>query len=382
MSTCFLFIKHLTDEGCLSLSLNTQGILDAPLAQRSFSEIQQLQATAKTIVVDSAEHFSFHQIELAWLPEKKARVAVPYALEEKLAEPVEELHFCFNKHYYEQGHYLIVVCKKNYLANILNKLDTYNIRIDFFTLDWFALAHNEACFLDHYLLVRDNSKFNGLLSLELAPVYLEQIPPDLTLYTFNNDTPPIMLPQSQLIDEEPLVWVAKRLKTHHPINLCQGQFTHDSTAKKVKKWYYAAAAMSLLWLISLITLNSIKIHSLNTQLSAVDAQIATIYRQFFPQAQQVLSPRFRIGQLLKGSTDTDNNFWLLLNSLTQALANNNSTIEQLRFQNQIMQVTVISQDFKALEGLQINLQRKRINVKQTQASSKDNQVIGVLELNL
>ncbi|MGQ3888961.1 type II secretion system protein GspL [Legionella sp. CNM-1927-20] len=382
MSTCFLFIKYLTDEGCLSLSLNAQGNLDAPLAQRSFMEIQQLQSTStKVIAVAPSEYFSFHQVELAWLPEKKARAAIPYALEEKLAENVEELHFSFDKQYYHQGHYLVVVCKKSYLTQIISQLDNNGIRFNSFTLDWFALENKEACLINNNLLVHDDLAFNGLLNLELAKVYLKQLPADLTVYIFD-ENPAITIPQSLFINEDPLVWIAKRLQTHHLLNLCQGPFSHNPTTSKVKKWYYAAATMTLLWLISLLTLTGLKIHSLNTKLTAVDSQISTIYRQFFPQAQQVISPRFRISQLLKGHSNTDNNFWVLLNELTEALTSNNSTIEQLRFQNQIMQITVISNDFNSLEGLQTSLQRKRINVRQTQASSKDGRVVGVLELSL
>ncbi|WP_419418860.1 type II secretion system protein GspL [Legionella sp. D16C41] len=380
MSICFLFIKYLTNEGCLSLSLDTQGNLDAPLAQRSFSEIKQL-ATTKTIVIAPSEHFSFHQVELAWLPEKKARAAIPYALEEKLAENVEDLHFSFDKHYYQQGRYLVIVCKKSYLDQLITQLNDNNIQFNSLTLDWFALTNQEACIMNDTLLVHDDYHFNGLLTLELAKLYLNQLSPELTVYTFQDDSP-INLPQAQLIDEEPLIWIAKRLQNHHILNLCQGPFSHNPTASKVKRWYYAAAVMALLWLITLLTFNSLKIYSLSKQLSAIDMQTATIYRQFFPQAKQVISPRFRIGQLLKGRNNNDNNFWLLLNDLTQALTDNNSTIEQLRFQNQMMQITVISNDFDALERLQTNLQQKQITVRQTQASSKEGHVIGVLELSL
>ncbi|WP_115331495.1 type II secretion system protein GspL [Legionella busanensis] len=382
VSTCFLFIKYLTDEGCLSLSLNAQGTLDAPLAQRSFAELQQLQTiSTKIIVVAPAEYFSFHRVELAWLPEKKARAAIPYALEEKLAENVEELHFSFDKHHYYQDHYLVVVCKKSYLTQIISLLDDHNIQFNSFTLDWFALDNNEACLINNNLLVHDDLAFNGLLNLELANVYFKQLPSDLTVYIFD-ENPVITIPQSLLIHDEPLVWIAKRLHTRHLLNICQGPLSHNPTTSKVKKWYYAAATMTLLWLISLLTLTSLKIHALNTKLTEVDGQIATIYRQFFPQAQQVISPRFRISQLLKGQSNPDNNFWVLLNELTETLSNNNSTIEQLRFQNQIMQITVISNDFNSLEGLQTSLQQRRINVRQTQASSKDGQVVGVLELSL
>jgi general secretion pathway protein L len=104
---------------------------------------------------------------------------------------------------------------------------------------------------------------------------------------------------------------------------------------------------------------------------------------FFPQAQQVISPRFRIGQLLKSQKNLgDNPLWLLLNQLTQAMQQGGSTIEQFKFQGQTLHVTVLSHDFDALEALQTSLQKAGVTVKQSQASSHEKQVMATLELSL
>lgn len=71
MATCFLFIHHLTENGCLSLSLDEQGQVVAPLLERSFSEIKSLQKNCQTILVLPTQLFSLHRINLPWLAEKK-----------------------------------------------------------------------------------------------------------------------------------------------------------------------------------------------------------------------------------------------------------------------------------------------------------------------
>lgn len=383
MATCFIFAKYLNDQGCLSLVLNQQGEVEAPLAERSFGDIQQLQINAKTVVVLSAGLASIFRIQLPWLPEKKARAAIPFALEDKLSENLSDLHFAFDRNYYQNGHYLVVVCNKSMLIQMIETLDNHGLNFDVLTLDWFALANNEVCVLDTNVLVHNDLLFCGSLAPELALTYLNGISEEQTIYTFLDSNVPLIIKNEQAQTIESSLWIAKRLNNTKLLNLCQGQLQHGNSQTKAKRWYWAALAMSLIWLVTMIVTNSIKIHSLNAQIQTVDAEIANGYRVFFPDAKQIISPKFRINQLLKSSkTDSDNAFWILLNELTQAAKNNGSVIEQLRFQNQIMQVTVISKDFDSLEALQTFLKQADIHVKQSQASTKEDKVVGALELNL
>lgn len=383
MATCFIFVKYLTDEGCQCLTLNQQGDIEASLAERSFNDILQLQNNTYTVIVAPAEHFSLHRVELPWLPEKKARAALPYALEDKLADNVENLHFAFDRNYYQQGHYLVAVCQRTYLATLFEKLAHQSIKFDVITMDWFALANSEACIVDTGLLIHDNLIFCGALSAELAPLYLKGTPLDFQLYSFIDSDDSLLNYPSQSTGEKSAVWVAKRLQKAKLLNISQGQFQQQSSYAQTKRWYYAAGIMASIWLLTALLINSIKLHTLDTQIKEVDGQIAVIYKQFFPQAQQVISPRFRIEQLMKSKKGEGNNtFWLLLNQFSLASKDIGTKLEQLRYQNQQLQVTVVSKDFNALEALQTYLQNTQINVKQTHASSKDNQVLGTLELTL
>ena len=383
MATCFIFAKYLTDQGCLSLVLNQQGAVETPLAQRSINEIQQLQINAKTVVVLSTEYASIFRLELPWLPEKKARTAIPFALEDKLSETVRDLHFAFDRTHYQNGHYLVAVCNKSFLTSLIESLDNYKLKFDVLTLDWFALANNEACVMDTNVLVHNNLVFNGSLAPELALNYLDGLAEEQTIYTFPNSGLPITNSKVQTQDIDSSLWIAKRLNNQKLLNLCQGELQHDSTQTQIKHWYWAALGMSMLWLITMVVLNSFKIHAMNEQINALDAEIAKAYRVFFPDAKQVISPKFRIAQLLKSQKNNgDNAFWLLLNELTQAAQNNKSEVEQLRFQNQILQTTVISKDFDSLEALQNFLKNADIHVRQSQASSKEDKVTGALELSL
>lgn len=377
MDTCFLFSQHLNDTGCLCLKIKEGGAVIAPVAQRSFSEIKTLQDNSKTIVVESTSNATLLHLELPWLPERKARVAIPYALEDKLAQPVEELHFAFDKSYYQNNQYLVAVIGKQRLTYIIQILAAQNVDFAAITLDWFALNSPEL-FISGSTLLINNDDFKGALSGGLAVNYLKTHP----------QNQPLQFTDSNLVTDTTLTkeagdsyrWIAERLLKKSLLNLCQGSMIRTSTTQWLNKGYQVAGVLAGIWLISLLTVNAIAMHSLNTKIAKVDEHIAVIYHEYFPEAKQVISPRFRISQLLGNSQENQPRFWLLLNQFAKAMVNNKITVEQLRFQNKTLSVTLVSPDFASLEAIENKLRQQQLKVKQTQAANRDQHVVATLEL--
>lgn len=381
--TCFLFLDYLTDNDCLAVTLDQHGEIKTPLKQYNHIEIQAIQTNMKTVGILCSDAFSLHRLQLAWLPEKKARTAIPYALEDKLAEPVERLHFAFNKQFYRDGYYLITVCSRNYIEQLLIQLNSLKLKCDVLTLDWFALNDNEIGITKNGLLVNNSPFFQGKLPAEIAISYLNSKPATTPIYRFSDSSLELDSHASETFDESFYLWASRRLNQKNVLNLLQGEFQKKSTQTQLKRWYITAAAMTVLWLISLGIHNLISFNNLNNKLQAVNNDIATIYKEFFPNAKQIISPQFRIQQLLKSQKNTgDMTFWILLNHFSNAAKQTNTLVDQIRYQNQRLQITIINKDFKELEMLQTQLKQARINVKQNQASSKNNQVVSTLELSL
>lgn len=155
---------------------------------------------------------------------------------------------------------------------------------------------------------------------------------------------------------------------------------HGNTAGWIKKGYTVAASLCGIWLISMLIVNAITLSSLNKKTEEVDKQIEVIYHQFFPQAKQVISPKFRISQLLKTNQDeSQTRFWFLMNEFSKTMKDSTITIQQLRYQNKTLSVTVVSPDFVTLERFEKEL-KQQLQVNQTEASSHEQHVIATLEL--
>jgi general secretion pathway protein L len=378
MDTCFLFTKHLDDNGCFCLKLSPTGELIEPPAQRNFAEMKLLQNECNTLVIETSANTSILNLELPWLPERKARIAIPYALEDKLAQSIEELHFSFDKLRYQSNNYLIFVIDKQRIRYIMTLLDEHDLEFNAITLDWFALLPHELAVSESNLLI-NNDDFKGTLSGELALTYIKKHPLNQPLLFQDSEISfDDSLPKSE---DSSYVWIAKKILKSKPLNLCQGDMQHGNTSVLIKKGYQLTGALCIFWLFSLILVNALSLYSINKKTDKIDQQIAVIYHEFFPDAKQVISPKFRIGQLLSSNTtDSQSHFWFLLNQFSKAMSETKITIEQLRYQNKTLSVTVASSDFASLEDIENKLRKLQLKVKQTQASTQDQRVVATLEL--
>lgn len=390
MDTCFLFAESFDDENCLSLRLDGQGQVKEPLLRRTVDEFRSIQTNAKTIVVLPTSLSSLHELELSWLSERKARAVIPYALEEQLAQPVTLLQVAFDRQYYQHDRYLVVIIEKQIIMDLMTRLTQLQLNFDVITLDWFALNLGEACVVENNVIIHDVT-FKGALSVDLLDNYLTTQTTFSHVLTFNDNIPLPHADQFTPIDELSKHWIAKRLIMQNPMNLCQGEFQHNTNQQQTKRWYQFAALTAGVWFLSVLLMNGVLLFGLKHQLTDYKGKIASVYHEFFPQARQVISPRFRIEQLLKqNQSGTDAIMWALLEKLTQAVFpkgvkftgsnNDGMTIQTLRFQNKVLSVTLWCSDFAALEQLETRLHHEHVTVRQTNAAKHDNKVMATLEL--
>lgn len=382
LATCLLFISHLDADGCLCILLNKAGEVDAPLKKRSASEIQALQIQARTVLVVPTSMVGIHQLELPWLGYRKAREAIPYALEELVAQPVSELHFAFDKAHYENGHYLIIVIDKQLLTNWMGLLDEIDIDFEHVTVDWFALHPGEVLVSEHRVLI-SQQQFKGALSPQLAQLYLNQTTEPFHGFLFDDSSPDVHASQLTSMEGEYDAFIAKRLQNAHSINICQGGFRHDTHRESSRRWYFASAVLFVVWLLCILGMNALSLYRLNTEQNIVNKQIAEIYHAFFPEAALVVSPKFRIEQALKNdSSGKQGDFWYLLGQLASSIdvESKHVTIDSLHYQNQTLNVNLLCSDFASLEAFEHRLEHAKLKVSQTQASSQDKHVVAILEL--
>lgn len=380
MPFCCLFTETLTETDALCIGLDDEGQISAPLMRRPFAEIVKLSANARCIAVLGTETFSLLSVELPPIGEQKVRAALPFALEERLAQPVETLHFAFDRAHYANGQFMVVAGAHSEITEVLEKLENASIVPDSLTLDWFALKPGEACAGVHYLLVHD-ATFNGALSPEMVPLYYANRPIETLVYTFSDSNPKIQISDSVPQDSDFYTFVAKRLYEAPGINLCQGNLRKTSTPRLAVRLYQLAGVLGVLLIAGFIGMKLFELHRLNTEAAALDTRIATLYRSFFPEARVIISPRFRVSQWLKAhDVQAGTSLWGLLERLARARGTQSFDIQQLRYRAPSLSVTFLCNDFSTLEAIENVLRRQGSSVTQTEAASHEGKVLATLEL--
>lgn len=382
--TSFIFVEYLDETGCFCLRLENDASVSAPFVHRSFDEIKTLQLESQTVIVLSTAKCGLHEVELPWLSDRKARAAIPYALEEHLAQKLTDLHFAFDHAHHQNNRYLVAVVDKLYLLDLISQLDAVGIEFKEITLDWFALKPGDVCLTASTVLAR-TTEFQGALLGELATTYLKTLPETTSVMTFIDTAADWKQLTQTKIDSSFFVWAAQRLQSLPRLNLCQGELSHGTDQEGLsRRWGLVAAALFGVWIFAVLICNSINIIRLNHQLNRVDEEIAVVYRQFFPGAQHVISPRFRINQLLNtGHARQDATvLWQLLDKLNAAYEPEHLTITQLEFKSDALSVMLKGQDFSILEALSNHLKQAQVQVTQTQAASHEDYVTATLELRL
>ncbi|PJD90615.1 MAG: hypothetical protein CK424_08025 [Legionella sp.] len=396
MLTCFLFVQNLDQEIILSMSLDLQGQVVQPLQMRSLEDIRTLQQNARTIIVFPTDWCGIYTVELPLLSEHKAREAIPFALEDQLAQPVSQLHFVFDKAYYQKKHYLVVVIEKQLMRDWMHRLSALDLAYDMITIDWFALSQEEGCVLEHSVIVNTES-FSGSLSLDIWASHAHAWSTDLRWHVFANsanvENLPVVSPSSKVHH----TWVSERLLNTKLMNLCQGDFQHATSQTQVKRLYQLTGVMAGVCFLGFVTIHVGLSMWVTHKTRLLDQQIATSYRVFFPQAQQVISPQIRIGQLLKQTQMGHNaTLWSLMENLSFVLAQRHVTpvkgvtqitngvtkVQTLQFQHQILTVILVCDGFAALEHIEAALRNRKIKVHQVSAATEKDQVVAKLELSL
>lgn len=382
MGVLVLFAASLEKEHCVCLGFrNNQEDSELPLLKRSFNDIFELSKTRDLFLILPQATCGLYRVELPWLSEKKARMTLPYALEEQLAQSLSSLHFSYSKQYYSKHHYLVLSYDADALKQLLDNLKKVHLEPSVCTSDWFALEAQSIALTPQNLMI-NTPEFQGTL-----PYHMVEFLPELTYTTVYRflDSPPVATPFSanKIIEYDYHRWVGNKIIAAGGINLLQGDFALKQKHPWQGNLYSVIAGLAVLWLISIVSVDLWQLHRYRQENKALSARIEGIYRKIFPQATQVINPRFRIARALKDQeSGKKTTLWALLAASLQAIDTQAITINTLRYQNDTLRLSLSAPSFEQLEQLQDTLQMKAIKVRQSNASSLENSVTANLELRL
>jgi general secretion pathway protein L len=264
---------------------NDTGELTGKISSGTLDELSEDAANHHTVVLLNSQCLHINQLQLPTQNLQKMLKGVPYAVEEFIAEDIENFHFVIarNKH---NNLVAVVGIDKITLQNIIQVFHQANISIEKIIPDVLCMAADDqqwVClnYLDTSYLQTD--RLNGIaLSNDILPYILskklqdetqdstEQKPPEkILLFTEQENTTAFdQLQLDNLSSDErperinivynkhPLVVFCGHYKQALPLNLLQHEFKNKRKSSGLWQHWRLAASLAAIWLVLNLALSS------------------------------------------------------------------------------------------------------------------------------
>lgn len=354
------------------------------------TELSEIAATARVQVLCASTDIGFHELELPPGSRKHLHQVVPYALEESLAQDIDELHFAWQLPPAKDAPLPVAVVAKELVARWQSWLDDANIEYHSLVPDLFALplAADEwtAARIDDDIIVR-HSEWRGFaiesaLFVELAGLFSDELTPPQRIRCWGDVEWPQAPAELTSAADNDLLSTARHIASERSINLLQGSFRkRQKRQMSLAVWRWPAIAAALLLSIFVIE-QGVYWWQLNSQQNQLTQAIEQTYRDTFPQETRVVNVRAQLerhlSQLQSGGGDSE--LLYLLNQLAPAFAQTDLSITLMQYDasRNELRIQANGPNFLMFEEFQTLARERNLNIEQGQMNSRQGLIAGTL----
>lgn len=299
-------------------------------------------------LVIPVEVCSFFAVEL---PTRKARwidQAMAYAVEELLAENVDDLHLARGE-LMEDGRHRVVAVRRRLLADWSAQLAEFGFAVAAIHVDADLLPRDatQLLFLGPRGLVGGGIEARLAFATEHWDALAEQLPAPRHAHGSGAETPALVDDYQRLTD--PFRFLADG--RGNALDLAQGEFATQQHHTGLARWK-PLATVALLLLMVQLGLTVAQTWYLRQQADNYAASSQALYRQLFPEDTRIVNLRAQFDQRLRMGNAPSADFLRLLDQAAGAVASQPGvTIDQLEYDEAggVLAMQVRAPDFPALE---------------------------------
>jgi general secretion pathway protein L len=333
------------------------------------------------------------------------RLAVPYMLEDNLAQDVDQLFFAYaelKKDSEENNCFTAIVAHKQ-IEQWLEWLNVADIEANVFVPEvltlpkvanaWSAIALGEG---DRQQTIVRQGAWQGF-TLDLATWQLQcqamsspqsdnddvDQNADIQVNSYSPLAYSEQLNINSMPEELPLALMAKNYHHSDNFNLLQGKYkVKDRQVSRMQPWYWVAA-VAVFALCLNFTFTAVQLWQVNAQKAQVEAQIISQYKKAFPQTKRVriATIKSQLNQKLAqlGGANDSAGFLAMLAKVTPAFSKV-PTLKpaSLKFDNkrQELRIQATASNYQTFEQFTYGLEQEGLTVKQGAQNNQGSQVTG------
>lgn len=408
MSDTLLIHYNIEDKEQASWALcNSADELTSKICTGPLNDLSELASSHHCIVLLNSQCLHINQLQLPTQNLKKLLKAIPFAVEEFIADDIENIHFVITKSKTDTGT-IVVGINKTTLQAIINNFEAAGISVDKIIPDalclsandnqWVALNYQDTSYL------QTNTLNGTLVSHDILSYVVDDKqnnktnakPEKLLLFTecentsafsginFDNTASEVI---NVTYNNHPLIVFCGNYKQASPLNLLQHDFKVKSkTSGYFRPWRFAAA-LACIWLTSYLGLTTYQLNQLKENNLVAENEITKIYKTAFPKSRKINNPRRQMEQKLnelKGASINSKNglLFILENTFSNVtMETKQITFQSITFRNDRMDIGLDSKTLQAIETLNAKLNtNSTIKSEISSSSSEKDKVKGNLRI--
>lgn len=417
METLFIKLDNKNPDTVQWVVIDEAGNPEARVRQGSLAEAREFVSQRRIVCAIPGTDVYLDHVNLpSSRSRRKLQQAVPFALEDNLAEDLDDLQFALGKERTVTSagsedappqslvNLPVAVINKDRLRHYLDRLAEAGIKPHVMMPDTLAVPYQDdewgVCIDDKSALIHTRPQNGFACDLENLPFMLEAAlhsdteretaPSHIRVWNHNGTAPPLNLDNEIQVDWEepdtlPVVTLAKGYKKDHHINLLQGEFSYRQEYGKLLKPWQLPGILLLVLVIILFTSEIIEYRRLKGQQAELQQTMIDLYRQAFPEARNVPQPRAQMEAKLKeagASGGNESSFLKLMNYIAAEItANPQIKISSLSFNGNRLDLELSVPELATLDSLKQKLdQHTDISTELQSASTEGNKVSGHLRI--
>ena len=361
------------------VSINDSGEFLDPVSKGNISEIDIGNKQNSVIVILPGEEIHHAVLTLPIKSEKKLTKAIPFAMEDRLADEIEKTHFAHKR----LNNDLIQICAINAskLKEFLKTLKSNNIHASAITSDTLCVPKIEKTItlLIDSSRVHINNGFDKVFTFESIDIIdavnianKDNNIRDIQIF-INKEDKNLLNKFDQLresfrnvdvniLQNGPFQKYSQVIVNHNYIDLLQGKYKDKKDIAQIFKPWRKTASLFLLFVSLLLINNLLNIYSLNKYERELSVKFLNQYKYFNPRADNVSDPLRIISSIKNNNIEiTDESSFIEgLSFISDAIKNNNNaSLSSINFQNNNFNIRLQTPNVSILDSIQRNIDRNR-----------------------
>lgn len=405
-----IYLKDISGLNADWIFCRNGGESSTPVDSGSIAELADknknaIASTDEIYVIINAEliHFSYQNIPAKNI--QRALQAIPFALEEQLAEDIELMHFATSKA--EHNIYPVAAVKHSTLEQILNSLREHEIEPDYIYADtlclprpansWLFFIEENTTSIDqgsNTILHTDPDMFNVILQSLLQQTDDEKLPDTFEIWSAEDNSDDINLTDdiantitiNRHTYSSTVSLFASNLNNKNQVNLLQGKYEVVKTSHQWWKPWLLASSLAVIVLCLQLLSAILDLSKVSKENHMLASEINSIYKRSFPASKKIINARVqmesKLKALQKNMGKADSGFIDILTDIAPIIKqNNNLFIQVISFRNRKFELQISTDQLVNAEKLVLELNKlSSVKAELSSSSSESRQVTAKIQL--